>query len=91
MDFKPVCLRVTFCNAKILVSGEVRNGVFNFVQVSVSPFKTILDLKKEVTRVYHHHYPQKALVAKRDVMTMPNHLLLITGKNVNVYKTVADI
>lgn len=38
------------------------NGVSKFLQVSVSPFKTILDLKKEVSRVYHLHYPQKTLV-----------------------------
>ena len=36
--------------------------VCSLLQVSVSPFKAIVDLKKEVSRVYHLHYPQKTLV-----------------------------
>lgn len=38
------------------------DGVCSLLQVTVSPFKAIVDLKKEVSRVYHLHYPQKTLV-----------------------------
>ena len=50
------------------------NGGYNLLQVSVSPFKTILDLKKEVSRVYHKHYPQKTLV-RVPVTAMLRYLL----------------